>query len=154
MEREARVEQLFLSTQAMVRAWKGYFVKVLAPEGISPVQMGLLFYLKTHGKVNGRNIARDLQLSPSAVTQLIDSLKDRGYIERQTSSDDRRVTFIGLTADGAAKLTIMENKNKQFFMEVTASLADQEIEAMIQAQQKIIEQVHQQAKQPEEKTHE
>lgn len=147
MEREARVEQLFLSTQAMIRSWKGYFVRALAPEHISPVQMGLLMYLKSRGTASGRNIGADMQLSPSAVTQLLDSLGDCGYIRREASSTDKRVTYISLTTEGLNKLTDMENRNKQFFKKVTDGLSDHEIETMISTQQKIIDQVHEHARQ-------
>lgn len=142
MQREERVEKLFASTQAMIRAWKGYFFRVLGPEKISLMQMSLLFYLNTHGRANGRAIASALQLSPSAAAQLIESLDHAGYIEREISTEDRRVTYFSLSFHGKQKVADLEGKSRKFFLDATAALSDEEIATMITSQQKIIDQIH------------
>lgn len=137
MQRDERVENLFLSTQSLIRGWKGYFYKVLKPEGLSPTLMSVLFYIGANQPVNGRSIGTAFHLSPSAVSQLIDGLYNLGYITRETRAEDRRATYLGLTEEGTRKLKHLEEKSKEFFKSVTKSLNDEEIEVMIRLQGKI-----------------
>ena len=44
--------------------------------------------------------SRSLGVSKSGVTRLVDRMEARGLIERAACPRDRRVTYIGLTADG------------------------------------------------------
>jgi DNA-binding MarR family transcriptional regulator len=41
-----------------------------------------------------------LQITPAGVTHLINSLEERGYIERRSAPNDRRIVLIGLTDKG------------------------------------------------------
>ncbi len=51
-------------------------------------------------------LARELQLSPSRLTRILDALEKRKYVERQTASGDRRGVLVSLTVKG--KKTIKE----------------------------------------------
>lgn len=141
MTREERVENLFLSTQSMIRGWRNYFQKALGPEKLSPTLMTMLFCISSNQPISGRNIAEMLQLSPSATSQLIDGLTSLGYITRETRSQDRRVTYFGLTKSGNQKAAHLENSRMEHFMRVTAALTDEELDMMVGLQQKIIDKV-------------
>jgi DNA-binding MarR family transcriptional regulator len=125
----------------MTRAWKSYFFKVLGPEKISQAQMSLLFYLGSSGPASGRSIGAALQLSPSAAAQQLDGLAHLGYITREVSTTDRRITYFGLSDTGQEKLKILEEKSKELFRNFTETLTDEEMDAMIRTQQKIVDQV-------------
>lgn len=45
-------------------------------------------------------LARDLEADPPAVTRALDRLQAKGLIERERSSEDRRVVKLVLTAEG------------------------------------------------------
>jgi DNA-binding MarR family transcriptional regulator len=141
MRREERVENLFLSTQSMIRGWKSYFQKVLAPEKLSPMLMMLLFYIGGHQPVSGRKIGEALQLSPSAASQLIEGLSHLGYITRETAAQDRRITYFGLTVAGEDKVIDLQKKRMEYFMRVTAHLSDEEIDTLVKLQQKLTQEV-------------
>lgn len=141
MQREERVENLFLSTQSLIRGWKNYFHKVLKPEGLSPTLMSVLFHIGANQPVNGRSIGAAFHLSPSAVSQLIDGLYNLELIIKETSSEDRRATYYSLSNSGKEKLASLEKKSKEFFKSVTSSLTDEEVETMIRLQQKLIDEI-------------
>jgi DNA-binding MarR family transcriptional regulator len=50
------------------------------------------------------DLARELLLTPSGVTRLLDGLRDAGLVERVGSDADLRVAYARLTDAGAAKL--------------------------------------------------
>ncbi|MDB5181355.1 MAG: hypothetical protein JWP13_118 [Candidatus Saccharibacteria bacterium] len=142
MERTQRVESLFLSTQTMIRAWKSYFAKVLEPENISLMQMGLLFHLGSLPRpATGRELGAVLHLSPSAAAQLLDGLDGLGYIIRESAPQDKRIKYFSLSPAGTEKYAALKEKRNKFFANVTATLSDEEVEAMTQLQEKMTRQI-------------
>jgi DNA-binding MarR family transcriptional regulator len=150
MKREDRVENLFLSTQSMIRGWRNYFQKSMGTEKLSPTLMTMLFCISSNQPISGRKIAEQLQLSPSATSQLIDGLANLGYITRETRSQDRRVTFFGLTKTGNEKAAQLENTRMKHFMFITEALTDEELETMVRLQQKVIDKVKNQIQEDKE----
>ncbi len=53
-------------------------------------------------RVSGRQLARELGVSPAAVVPLCDRLEKEGYIQRIADTADRRITWVQLTAAGAS----------------------------------------------------
>jgi DNA-binding MarR family transcriptional regulator len=147
MQRSERVENLFLSTQSLIRGWRTHFQKLLKPEHLSPTLMSMLFHISTEQPASGRSISAALQLSPSAVSQLIDGLAHMGYISRETRAEDRRVTYFGLTELGEKKVLDLQVKRHQFFMSVTEALSDSELDTMVRLQQKLIDEINKQSSQ-------
>jgi DNA-binding MarR family transcriptional regulator len=49
---------------------------------------------------NAGELARDFAIGTGAATRLIDSLEKQGFIERDRTSDDRRMVLLRLTARG------------------------------------------------------
>jgi DNA-binding MarR family transcriptional regulator len=141
MSRERDVEELFLYTQNVVRGWKTHFYKVLGSENLSSTLMMMLFQINGTARANGRSIGAALNLSPSAVSQMIDSLDKLGYITRESGTEDRRVTYFGLTAGGKEKVAYLEKKRIKYFMSVTATLTDEEVVVMIKLLQKMQERI-------------
>lgn len=141
MDRQELIENLFIETRAMQRTWKSYFYATLGAEKLSPGQMSLLFYLKNHQSVSGKKIVSDLMMSKSSVAQLIDSLDQLGYIQRESDTTDRRITHVSLTGAGNEKANELEVKWKGFFVKITGKLSDAEITAMIAINKKMAHQI-------------
>ena len=49
-------------------------------------------------------ISSKLEISNAAATQMIDTLENQGFVERQYDDSDRRITLVKLTEDGKAAL--------------------------------------------------
>lgn len=50
------------------------------------------------------DLARELMLTPSGVTRLLDGLEQAGYVEKGTCDSDARVTYAVLTNAGGKKI--------------------------------------------------
>jgi len=72
--------------------------------GLSHSQMGMLYMLFFHKNASVKQIAGNLDVSTSAVTQLVDPLLKKGLVSRQTDPKDRRVARLCLTAKGISSL--------------------------------------------------
>jgi len=53
------------------------------------------------GPTRPSTIAQELDLSPAAVTQLLDRLEERHLIQRSPDPEDRRATVVSLTPQGS-----------------------------------------------------
>lgn len=146
MNRDTLLEDLFNDTQSLRRVWKQYFYKVLGDESLSPAQMGILFYINEHQPVTGKKVAKILQISPSAVTQLIDGLDQLNWITREHDEADRRIMHIRLSDAGRAKVDQLEQRRKEFFMDITETLCGDEIVSMITIQKKMMAQIEKKLK--------
>ena len=56
------------------------------------------------GRMKRVDLARNLMLSPSGVTRLLQGLEDAGFVERAACETDLRITYAQLTDAGRAKL--------------------------------------------------
>lgn len=101
---------------AEMEAWRAYvetFVDLgaaleadLAVHDLTMGDYQVLVYLSGADDRSMRmcDLATRLQLSPSGLTRRLDGLVRGGFVERRTSSEDRRVMLAVLTDDGMAKL--------------------------------------------------
>ncbi len=86
-------------------------------------EMGILTTLKSHNGTSGlktTEISRILRLPPSAITPVINDLERKGLVQRQDSSEDRRIVLVSLTKKGHEFF----EKKRKFFLEKSLLLVD------------------------------
>jgi DNA-binding MarR family transcriptional regulator len=96
------------ATDALGRAFKRAMVAVRRlrgrethrPGALSFAQYQLLFTLADNDGLPSSELAHAAELSPATVTQMLDSLVERGLVTRQRSETDRRIVTCTLTAAG------------------------------------------------------
>jgi DNA-binding MarR family transcriptional regulator len=76
-------------------------------------------------------IGRELNLSPSAVTQVSDRLERRGLIERVFQDEDRRVRKLRLTRKGQQLVRSHERKQLRRIGEALDSLTPSDLDRVI-----------------------
>jgi DNA-binding MarR family transcriptional regulator len=74
--------------------------KRLEPDGLTHVQWGPLFMLRSSRASTVAELARELQTDAGAMTRLLDRLEAKGLCRRERSTEDRRVVRIALTPEG------------------------------------------------------
>jgi DNA-binding MarR family transcriptional regulator len=74
------------------------------PEGLTLSQVRALFALDTRKEATPGQIAEIAQLSPGAVTGMLDELEREGVVTRVRSDSDRRRVLVTLTEEGRAVL--------------------------------------------------
>jgi len=63
-------------------------------------QMRAMHAIGQAGRLSGRQLARELRISPAAVVPLCDRLERDGYVNRVPDTVDRRITWFELSAHG------------------------------------------------------
>ena len=78
--------------------------------GLTPPQLMTLRRVGQEGAMPMSNVARWLACDASNVTGIVDRLEERGFLRRRPSKDDRRVTMLELTKEGAAITRRLEQR--------------------------------------------
>ena len=86
--------------RALIMAGERYRLSVAGSGGLGTTESQAVFYLAVHGARGQSDLARDLSLTSSAATALVDRLERHGAAERARHPSDRRKTIIRLTARG------------------------------------------------------
>jgi DNA-binding MarR family transcriptional regulator len=100
--------------------------------GPSRTETGLLSALSTRPSRITELAARE-GISQPGVTQLVNRLEERGWVERRTDPDDRRAVLVALTAAGSDALETVRGEFRALLHEEMASLDDDEVETLAAA---------------------
>lgn len=136
MKRDELLEDVFLATEATQRAWKALFHDLIGKEQISPSQAYALFALENFQPIKNKDFAKRMQLTPGAVTQLIDSLGN--FVERTHDDNDRRIVHLSVSKAGKKFMHKIRQKRKAIFMEAMHSFSEKELLIMLKHQQEIL----------------
>jgi DNA-binding MarR family transcriptional regulator len=106
-----------LTTQASLQAWVGLLrahavatrrlnAQLVGEHGLTINDYEALLRLARadDGALRRVDLARELLLTPSGVTRLLDGLERAGYVEKASCSTDARVTYAVITPAGREKL--------------------------------------------------
>ena len=98
-ERNDTLAEAFWS---LARQLRRASLESLARWDITPSQSRALRVLTRHGVMRLSDLAEHLRIAARSTTEVVDSLEDKGLLERQPDPHDRRATLVALTAPGIA----------------------------------------------------
>lgn len=93
------------------------------PEGVLPSYIRYLERVielqKTHERVKVSDLSSALNLPRPGVTRTVSSMVEKGYLNKISSKEDGRVTYIEISDKGMA---LFEKFNREFFNDLSSSL--------------------------------
>ena len=95
------MDQAVLNLRRIILAGEHYRQAMAEAIGLGTTECQALSYLEVHGSSGQSELARDLGLTSSALTALVDRLERQGVAERVQHPHDRRRTTIRVTERGA-----------------------------------------------------
>lgn len=105
---------------------------------ISIPQFIVLRILYDSGRSSVSQMAAKLQITPSAVTYLGDSLVRAGLIERVRDENDRRMVWLKTTAKGLELVGELEKGRREEMERITSRLSARELEALVHILGKLV----------------
>jgi DNA-binding MarR family transcriptional regulator len=105
--------------------------------GIVPSHGGIMVLLFTGVKYTMKDLAEKIHRTKPTVTVLVDKLVDLGYVTKDKSYEDSRVTFITLTEKGLALQPIFTAVSEKLNAIVYKDFSDDEAEYLENALEKI-----------------
>jgi DNA-binding MarR family transcriptional regulator len=109
----------------LARLGIGFKLKALArleEAGFDPYDYSVLAILAEGARQAQATIADTLSLDPSRLVALLDSLEERGLVERQRDPQDRRRHVVSITAAGERELSKLRTMVKELEDEYMAPL--------------------------------
>ena len=93
------------ATIALLRSLDKGRSRTAAQAGLSGSEVRVLSRIAEAGQITPKLMVEFTDLSPSALTAIIDRLVDRGIVQRVVNPKDRRSLFLELTASGLDLMT-------------------------------------------------
>lgn len=99
-------------------------------EGIVPSHGDIIVNLFGGQRYTMRELADKIYRSKPTVTVLVDKLTDCGYVVKEKSADDSRMSFISLTAKGEALRPVFDEISAKLNALVYGGLSETEAESL------------------------
>jgi len=100
----------------------------------------MLKMIKKISDTNGVTIStlsEFLEISKSAVSQMINALEDKGFVERITTKNDRRLVYVRLTANGEQCMAKQSQTLLKGMTEIFAKMGEEDTEDLLRLLNKL-----------------
>lgn len=132
---EQQLERLFHVFEQNVRKLTSLLSQQDFP--LTKHQFYIMHTLSKGEKHTVGELAEQMYVNPSAITNMMDRLLKTNYVERYRDESDRRVVYIKLTEEGHAIVKDMKSKRKAFFQTYLSVLSQNEIDELISISEKL-----------------
>jgi len=147
------VQALFESMGATKRAVAACWQRIDQDHPVSHGQLELLFTIFHEQPVSFKQLARQLHLTPGAISQLVEGLEQHQLITRQTDLKDRRIQCLEVSPEGSKLIKRIKDHRRKIMENVMAGLSDEELALWLRIHKKFLEQLEtKQADQREKET--
>jgi DNA-binding MarR family transcriptional regulator len=136
MNRKKHVEELMDAAQFLKRRASG--MSLFKGGRITPSEWLVVGYISHNEGANTNETATALNMSGSAVTQLVNSLVAKRYLARRQDPDDRRVQQLVLSSKSKARVSEFKKKHIQMMLKMFEALTDTEFERYVALNKKIL----------------
>jgi DNA-binding MarR family transcriptional regulator len=128
-----------LEQEAFLNLWRTYDRLHIAEENLfgrfelTPQQYNVLRLLRGEGDRKLATLALAARLVSRApdITRILDKLEDRGLIERERPSDNRRIVLIGLTDSGRSLLADLDKLVRECHVRQLGHLSESQLRDLI-----------------------
>ncbi|MBL4243637.1 MarR family transcriptional regulator [Vibrio fluvialis] len=115
------------------RLWRRHLDQRLAQAGIKDISWAPLLHLDEFGDgISQKDLAASVGMEGSTLVRLLDTLEQKGQIERQADSHDRRAKRIYLTDGGREQVSALRAELLQIETEMLADVSDEQIDVMLE----------------------
>lgn len=111
----------------IVEGMKKRITEKMHSEKISPVKLHTLLIVKNNKNISQKSLGNILDISPPAVTQIIDDLENEKLIRRIHDKDDKRKILLKLSKNGQDKLDRYWNKIRDKIAKMIDAFDDKEM---------------------------
>lgn len=139
IDRRKKIKELLANLHSMKRIMDFRSPDSLKLAQITPSQWGVLMYVEKNQGNTIKDVAKYLNMTSSAVTQLVDGLVNNGYLIRTTGVSDRRIVTLSLSKEMTRKIKKMKDKTLERFLEFFQGLEDDEFNQYVSLSNKIVQ---------------
>jgi DNA-binding MarR family transcriptional regulator len=128
MKHKTRLVGEIIELQRQVRrALREYVPDAWMNLNLTIPQLKSLFLIAREGSMNTKSLAKELGVTPSNVTGIIDRLVRQGLVSRQENPEDRRMLELRVTDKGETILTSLREETISSMSEVLSRMNTEEL---------------------------
>lgn len=134
-EQQMKINDFLVNVFNQILAWEGQTIKKVGVKNLSIRELHVIQAVSDATKLGQNtmaNIAKLLAVSPGALSISVNGLVNKGYLEREYTSKDRRVIYIKLTESGEAINKIHEAFHSEMIDAVGEKLNGEELGILIE----------------------
>ncbi|MFT9077212.1 MarR family winged helix-turn-helix transcriptional regulator [Ethanoligenens sp.] len=106
-------------------------------EGYYREQSRLLMLIAENDGVIQRDLAEEMDVRPSSMTEMLSKMEQLGLVERRQDEKDQRVMHIFLTEQGKNAAKASQNATEEMANTLFAGLADEDVGKMLELTEKL-----------------
>ncbi len=138
-QNDAVVKEIVGAIRRLIRAVSIDSVKMSRQYSLTAPQSGVLRSLSRGGPLSSASLSRELCVTPSNITGIIDRLEKKGLVQRSRMQDDRRVTLIQLTELGSQLSRNLPDPIEVRLISGLSELPPKKVKKLDEALEKIID---------------
>jgi DNA-binding MarR family transcriptional regulator len=108
------------------RLARAHACKLSQDYGLTPTQLMILKLIWENEKITLTDIAKEMSMSNSTASGVVDRMERPGLLERERSSEDRRVVYFRLTEKTKQYAEKLEKNKNSFYSAVLTGMSDQD----------------------------
>ncbi len=124
-------KEIFRLSGAMHRRFADRISSILPDDRFTVSHLIILEFLDANESSNMSELSKNLKLTMSAMTSIIDRMIELELVERHHSKDDRRIVLVTLTKGGNALLLKINKNRLAIIKEIFSVLTDKEKESYL-----------------------
>lgn len=110
-------------------------------DGITHSQLFVLAIIHQNQNIGIKEIAKMLNISSSATTQLVDGLARKGYVVRKANSKDRRALHLELSTKGQEHVVDFKKRRLKKMTILFSALNEKDLDTYLTLQKKILSKI-------------
>lgn len=132
-ERKRRAARRFLEVVPPLLHRLGSDLREMDVDGTVTLQQFRIMVTLRHCPNSPSGLAALHEVSVPAVSRLVGTLVERGWVQRETDADDRRQLLLKLTEEGQAMCSLIAERGAEHLSELLAQLDEAELAGLEQA---------------------
>jgi DNA-binding MarR family transcriptional regulator len=132
------IKDIVESIRRLVRAEYLDSKKMSKQYGLTGPQSLVLRLLIKNGALSSADLSRQMYVTPSNITGIIDRLEKKGYVERIRKPGDRRIALITLTQPGQELGKTIPDPIEKKFVNQLADLGPEHLQILAMAMNQIL----------------
>lgn len=118
-------------------------IEALAKFPLTPQQESIMFYIIRHQPVKAKQIASYLNVSKSAISQVLLKLENQHLITREKNNENRRESLISLGSRGEEYAQLLKSTDEMLVRKYYSKVRLEELNNVLQTLNKLLESVKQ-----------
>lgn len=111
--------------------------RLITAKGLNPTEFAVLELLYHNGKQPIQKIGEKILMRSGSMTYVINKLESNGYLQRETNSNDKRVTYVESTEEGTRLMESLFPGHAENIKDLLSVLSYEEQEQAIVILQKL-----------------